>query len=382
MRSFVKSIVGVSLWGLALSWLSGCVIPEPPSRPPNDPVERIGTLRVIGGEVFRNDHRARNGEEVYAGDTVTTGAGSSAIIELPDGGEYQLDENTDPEFSFKMVPQGRGRRCIHIRIKFGRVWVNRDLTCFDTPNASGIVYSTVDLQVAGDSTTITLFQGTVLITAPMEEKLGNGEQVTVTGDRIGNVRRLSAAELDEVARWREKFPLIEVKPGEPVGWCCLNGRLTSSEQSACLQSGGQFFLDPQQAKKVCSIPKEEGYCCTGKGDVQPMSREDCDRYRGTLYKAREYAEQDPNCNREPVGWCCLNGRLTSGEQSACFQSGGQFFLDPQQAKKVCSTPKEEGYCCTGKGDVQPMSREDCDRYRGTLYKTREDAKNDKRCHFE
>ena len=98
--------------------LTGCSqgrLPEPfaatstpqatPAPGPATGARVIGALAVSGSAVFLNGIPVTRGT-IHDGDRVTTGAASSALVELEGGGSVQIDENTDPLIHFQLLTEG------------------------------------------------------------------------------------------------------------------------------------------------------------------------------------------------------------------------------------------------------------------------------------
>ncbi len=172
----------------------------------------IGTLRVSGNAVFLNGRQATDGASVHVNDSVTTGAASSAMIEYVGDGFIQLDENTDPVFSFRIVAAGN-RRCIHVLLQFGQVFIDKDLQCFDTPNAAGALGSRVNIKVTRDrsrDSVITVMSGKVSMTRPRVYPVYASQQTVVpSAGRAPQIRTLSQPELDRTVKWREKYSFAD-----------------------------------------------------------------------------------------------------------------------------------------------------------------------------
>lgn len=86
------------LVSFVLILLSACQ-PIPQVGPSGE--RRITATLLTDGDTVRvNGRRAETGQPISPGDLVTTGQRSSALIRFSDGTTVQLDENTDPIFSW------------------------------------------------------------------------------------------------------------------------------------------------------------------------------------------------------------------------------------------------------------------------------------------
>jgi hypothetical protein len=191
---------------MVLFALDGCV-------PPGGGRELIGELGVDGPNVFLNGAQATAGTTIYFGDIVTTGPDSSAMILFFGGGAFQLDQNTDPIFSWATY---ESVRCVLVKIVHGQGYVDNAHTCINSPIADAVAQSEVNLAVSPSSSVLTLLEGTLIVARPVRMVLAPGQEVTVeAGARTPQVRLLSPAELQERVAWRNRFHF--------QGWCDAPG---------------------------------------------------------------------------------------------------------------------------------------------------------------
>lgn len=177
----------------------------------------IGTLRVSGPSVFLDSKPGRDGDQVFIGSTLTTGAASSAIVDFEGGGYLQLDENTDPVFGW--IAQSK---CILIRIVRGQAYLKRERACVEGPDISMVLNSEANLRFVPEPrlSEVTLVRGSAQVTAPGGPvTLQPGQQLAVTGGRAPALRVLTRGELKAVSAWRRGYrfrpaagPDIEVFP--------------------------------------------------------------------------------------------------------------------------------------------------------------------------
>ncbi len=288
----------------------------------------IGTLRIDGPNVFLNGARARDGASVREGDTVTTGAASSAFIAFSEGGFVQLDENTDPRFSFRVETRGR-QRCIHIQIDIGQVFIDKDVQCFSTPDVTGNLGSRVNIRVSGKETIVTVLAGRALLFGEREQSVpAAGEAVWRHGRQIGSLRLLDAADLAATVGWRERHP----------GWCCVGDRLEQRLPEQCDRQ--HFSFDRRQAEASCRQPAPTGWCCVGDRLEQRLP-EQCDRQHFSF----DRRQAEARCRQPaPTGWCCLGGGRLA--QMPAAQCRGFFSPDEAQARQRCPAPPRTGWCCS------------------------------------
>src|SRR6185295_8710516 len=81
-----------------LIWIAAIAVVAcvPPGPRPVDRGGEIGVLATAGSQVFVNGGLAAVGTAIRNGDTVSTGAASSALVNFTTGGVLQLDADTDP----------------------------------------------------------------------------------------------------------------------------------------------------------------------------------------------------------------------------------------------------------------------------------------------
>jgi hypothetical protein len=184
--------------------VSGGGIPQGPGVPSNPP-SRVGTLEVSGPQVFVNGTGAQSGEAIYNGNRVTTGAGSSGLINLDTGGSLQLDENTDPLFRFQLLKEGW---CLVVNIASGQIFDDTHSgSCVEinTPDGSGVVASSVNVHLGSSGSTWTVLQGAVRITRPAGIVVRPLESIMVSKGRMVSTRRLSSDEAARLTEWRFKY---------------------------------------------------------------------------------------------------------------------------------------------------------------------------------
>jgi FecR protein len=155
--------------------------------------------------VFVNGSAAQNGEAIYNGNLVTTGAGSSGLINLDGGGSLQLDENTDPVFRFQLIKEGW---CLVVNIASGQMFADTHSgSCvqINTPDGSGVVASSVNVHVGNSGSTWTVLQGAVRLVRPAGTLVHPFESVMVRKGKVVSTRRVSSDELARLTEWRFKY---------------------------------------------------------------------------------------------------------------------------------------------------------------------------------
>jgi hypothetical protein len=184
--------------------IGGCAVP--PERPsdPGTARQLIGTVRVDGPEVFLNGLRAQDGSPAYDGDRVSTRAGSSAVVEFSGGGFVQLDESTDPEFTFRLLREGW---CLLVKILTGQMFVDSGNRCIEveTPQMVVSLNSRVNIQVTGQGDELTVLEGRVTISRPLGLRVGPTRRVVIAGSKVEGPLALSTTEIARVTAWRDKY---------------------------------------------------------------------------------------------------------------------------------------------------------------------------------
>jgi len=213
---------------LALAAVAGCAVP-PQQR------EQIGVLGTSGSEVFVNHQRVASGTTIYSNDNVSTGPNSSAIIDFSVGGGFlQLDENTDPVFSWDLV---EGVRCIFARILSGQVYVDKAEFCLATPAADVVSGSRINVQVTAQQSVITLLQGSLRGTRPRTPTLAPGqEMIADIRETNARIRSLNRTVSSERVAWLARYRF--------QGWCQTENQVRPSFRDEC--NASNFSFAPSQ----------------------------------------------------------------------------------------------------------------------------------------
>lgn len=172
--------------------------------------QTIGTLRIIGPNVRVNEVPAIDGQTITSGDYLTTGAASSAYLYFLSGGFIQLDENTDPGFKlvwektqciFNILKHGSGLGQV-----YGKTTSDDCPSFYETPFGKFFRNHTqFNVLVNKQQTVMTVLEGKMELVSPQQISLEQGQQMIVTKSGVQSVRNLSAQELREVTRWRDRF---------------------------------------------------------------------------------------------------------------------------------------------------------------------------------
>lgn len=303
---------------------SSCV---PPSLYVTSP-GRLGIIEVSGPEVYVDGRQGRSGDEIFDGAHVSTGLGSSARIRFADGGFCQLDENTDPWFSIGRDPV-TGKKCLHVRVGFGQIYMYKHDVCFDTPDVAGIMNSKANFKITGDQETIiALIEGGAHIHRPAGLILTSKQLAVFSkGNIVEGPRMMSDKEIREIPSWIHRFHFPNI-PTSDQGWCCAYGKLSQTSRQDCERNHGFFSHDRNEAMQKC---QRLGWCCL-QGNVFETTQDKCARRQGFFSLDRNEAIQ--KCQR--LGWCCVDGNVFETTQDQCARRKGFFSLNRKEAQRKCS----------------------------------------------
>jgi outer membrane protein OmpA-like peptidoglycan-associated protein len=213
--------VYVMLFSLLLSLIIWGCAPKTVKRV-EKPEDAIGRLRIISGDnVYLNKNRAASGMVVKAGDEVSTGSDSIAIVKFISGGFVELNENTDPIFDFF-----KDASCIFCRLVKGEIYAQEKCSVIETPDVRIFSRSEVNVKVITDHTIVTVRRGSV--TTSEEQHVNEGQQIRVSNSDSGPVVELSDEEICAVVNWREGDCLAKLRPS-PGG--CDQYALTAVAQN-------------------------------------------------------------------------------------------------------------------------------------------------------
>lgn len=199
-----------------LSWLAfcaltlgGCASTGPaPGEPPLPPIraDTIARLLVDGPNAFIDGQPVRSGSYVRDGETVSTGPGTSAKLILNDGGEIQLDQNTDPLFK-----QGA---CLLMKIFRGRV-AFRNMKCQEFEDGlkmAGVAQSFVHILSVENESRVTVIEGEVDMRSPIPAPLGRNDEYIATAAGAVQVLQLTPTEANARVDWIRKYFLPRPAP--------------------------------------------------------------------------------------------------------------------------------------------------------------------------
>jgi hypothetical protein len=182
--------------------LGGCASPGAAPTAPALPPIRAGTiarLMVDGPNAFINGRPVQGGSYVLDGDTVSTGSRTSAILVLNQGGQIQLDENTDPLFK-----QGA---CLLMKIFRGRV-VFHNINCQEFEDGlkmAGVAHSYVHIMSSENESRVTVIAGEVAMRSPSQATLGRNAEYAATREGAVQVLQLTPEEANARTAWTRNY---------------------------------------------------------------------------------------------------------------------------------------------------------------------------------
>lgn len=179
--------------------------PQPPQAP--GAPRFVGTLEgITGPEAFyiranAATARAHNGLAVYEGDHIYTGSGTRMILRFAQGGEAELDENTDPVPRF-LVDLG----CLVVDLlRTGRIFVDGSAVCVGAVGTLTRQDSQVVYDVRPGYAQITVAGGRAELRRPRAETVPAGWRVDATARAVmsnnGRPYQLTRAQVEESVRW-------------------------------------------------------------------------------------------------------------------------------------------------------------------------------------
>lgn len=192
---------------LALLILAACETPQ--QTPPISQQGIAAELRTDGDAVFVNGRPARYGQGIRPGDEVTTGGQSSALIRFSDGTTVQLDQNTDPFFSWTQQELQIQMAAGLIEIASGAVLrVVRVIT--DTADFFNQSHLAVEVQPRR-FTRADLFSGRIEMVRPQPGAVVMpGQYVLARVDGTITIDRTSPSRVQELRRRLDRWEFAEV----------------------------------------------------------------------------------------------------------------------------------------------------------------------------
>lgn len=174
----------------------------------------IGDLSPLGQRnVYLNGRRIDRRTPVCNGDRISTGARSGAWLAFAGGGHLHFDDHTDPIFRLlrdlviEVLDLQRGQ--VHAEPPAGGQLVMR------SPDGTFETLGTaLNLRVEPDRSLLTVLGGNVRLVRPVAEVVPASWQVGFRRGELLYRRALSSEELQEVVRWRERYPPPETEGGK------------------------------------------------------------------------------------------------------------------------------------------------------------------------
>jgi hypothetical protein len=163
----------------------------------------LGTLFTAGPLVSVNGQIVANGTPIGSGDTVVTGAASSAFLSLSGGGSVQLDQNTQSS----LYAQARDAIgcALRIVIPVGQNYVEGHGLCGDGGGVAFAANSQLNLRIVAGGAVLTVTEGNVVLSAAQRVSITAGTQVSVIGGRINEQHRITPAEQEAIVGWRGQY---------------------------------------------------------------------------------------------------------------------------------------------------------------------------------
>jgi hypothetical protein len=236
-----------------LSWLvvcpfalGACASTAPMSAEPALPplrTDTIARLMVDGPNAYINRQPVRGGSYVFDGDTVSTGPATSAKLILNEGGEIQLDENTDPLFK-----QGA---CLLMKILRGRVAFH-NMKCQEFEDGlkmAGVARSYVHIESREDASRVTVLVGEVEMRSPSPAILGMDAEYVATREGAVEVLQLTPEEANARIAWTRNF--FRPRATQESGG-------VSSGEAAAIGAGLGALLDFLGRGRRTPAPQEPG----------------------------------------------------------------------------------------------------------------------------
>lgn len=191
--------------------------------------QTVGRLRTIGPNVYVNEKPARDGQMLTVRDHVRTGPSSSAYIHYLDGGYVQFDENTHPIFDISW--EGTECAIVILGIVVGQAYHEGGHQCRTVANSTHgewtqpeRQFNVFNIKVDNQKTEFTLLDGKIALSKPKSLEMQPRQQITVSASGVQESRTLSERELEEVTRWRKKFP-----PCTPDGCFAVGGAAAAGQ---------------------------------------------------------------------------------------------------------------------------------------------------------
>jgi len=139
--------LALALLAGSLALLAGCAAQQR---------EAIGTLGTSGAGVYVNRAPAQSGRIIYSGEEVSTGPGVSAIVDFGGGHFVQLDENTDPLFSWRLVDQVR---CVFVQMFSGQAYADASPFCLATAAVEVVSGSKLNVWLLPQASVVSVLEG-------------------------------------------------------------------------------------------------------------------------------------------------------------------------------------------------------------------------------
>ncbi|MGH8728736.1 MAG: hypothetical protein ACREV9_11405 [Burkholderiales bacterium] len=212
--------------------------------------------------------------------------------------------------------------------------------------------------------------------------LAPGEKANFDKESPPSSTRATPAELKEIRRWVAEIERAASPPAH-LGGCCARGKAFTADRLRCALNRGVYYETVEEARRSCAAPVPSGWCCVG-GEVTQSTGENCARREGRFYDDLNQAKR--NCQPpQTSGWCCTSivlGRerqfnLSESTEQSCAAARGQYYRSYAEAKNRCQPPPEPiGYCCVDY-KISELTRKQCNERNGSFSNDR--AALEKQC---
>jgi hypothetical protein len=218
-------------WLVLFAFVLGGCAPTAPvltrSSLPPIRADTIGRLLVDGRHAFINGQPVvQNGSYVFSGDHVSTGDATSVLVVLNDGGEVQLDQNTDPTFLEAY--------CLVVEMAIGRAAV-KNAKCLELrtkkPNTASLLNSFVHIENTPDVARVTVLEGSVTVQSPSQASLRANEEYVARSDGGVEILQLTPEQAYARVEWTRDYfrqPATQQSDGLSPGEAAVIGGLIAT----------------------------------------------------------------------------------------------------------------------------------------------------------
>jgi hypothetical protein len=145
----------------------------------------------------------------------------------------------------------------------------------------------------------------------------------------------------------------------PLGWFCSGNKVYPGTSTQAAQAGVPWYATEAEATKAC---EQQCWCCTS-GRYGQTTADACAKTYGTCYPTQAKAKE--LC--QPLGGCCVNGQFTTATSAECAAIKGVYYTDPVVGKERCQPPL--GYGCINGRVTGPMTEAQAKQGGATYWST-------------